>query len=133
MDLDRDDANILPLAPDLHEPWSRYPQSHFGNWTQEQVGRCHMLTICKDEGACQIHKVDVREDGTFEKLEEEAQTSSIPRDDTSARQFWDDLHKPVGVLPPLLCHNGTEGFGRSRPLEYGYFSSRISPRMCYGY
>ena len=105
MDFNQDVADVPPLTPGAHEPWSRYPQSHFGNWTPDQVQRCRMLTICKDEYMCQIHKVDVFKDGTFDRLEEEeARTRQIPSDPTSAREFWDDLHKPVGDFFLVTLH-----------------------------
>ena len=103
MDFEQDVADIPSLAPGDHDPWSLYPQSHFGNWTPDQVRRCRMLAICKDEYTCQIHRVDVFKDGTFDKIEPAARTRRIPSDPTSAKEFWDDLQKPVSatlVFPP---------------------------------
>ncbi|KAF8553819.1 hypothetical protein OG21DRAFT_1522884 [Imleria badia] len=95
MDFDQDVADVLPLSPGAHEPWSRYPQSHFGNWTPDQVQRCRMLTICKDQYMCQIHKVDVLADGLFDRPDENERTREIPSDPTAAREFWDELQGPL--------------------------------------
>ena len=96
MDFNQDVPDVRPLTPGVHEPWSRYPRSHFANWTKDQVKRCRMLSICQEKHMCKIHNVDVFENGMFDKREEEVRTRQIPSDPTSAREFWDDLHKPVG-------------------------------------
>ncbi|KAI9568122.1 hypothetical protein HD554DRAFT_822481 [Boletus coccyginus] len=95
MDFDQDDADVPQLSPGAHEPWSRYPQSHFGNWTPEQVQRCRMLTICKDKYTCHIHKVDVFKDGSFDRPSEDARTRQILSDTAETEKFWDDLQKPL--------------------------------------
>ena len=98
MDFDQDVADVPPLSPGAHEPWSRYPQSHFGNWTPDQVQRCRMLTISKDQYMCQIHKVDVLKDGQFDQPNENERTRKIPSDPTAASEFWDELQGPVGDM-----------------------------------
>ena len=99
MDFDKDEAKVAPLSPGAVEPWTRYPQSHFGNWTPDQVRRCRMLTICQERYACQIHKVDVFKDGTFDRPEEErARPQQISSDPALAREFWDELQQPVSAL-----------------------------------
>ncbi|KAH0834812.1 hypothetical protein J3R83DRAFT_10421 [Lanmaoa asiatica] len=94
MDFNQDEAYVPPLSPGALEPWSQYPQSLFGNWTPDQVARCRMLTICKDKYACQIHKVDIFKDGTFDKPQEEVQPRQIPSDLESTTAFWEELQKP---------------------------------------
>ena len=75
-----------------------------------------MLTICKDEYACLIHRVDVLEDGLFDKLEEAEQTRRIPSEAESARQFWNDLKEPVGIV--IHAIHEAEISGRPRISEY---------------
>ncbi|KAI9572275.1 cora-like Mg2+ transporter protein-domain-containing protein [Boletus coccyginus] len=96
MDFDHDDLEVPPLSPGTCEPWSRYPQSHFGSWGPEQVQRSRMLTICKDQYMCHIHKVDIFKDGMFDRSRDlDERIRRIPSDATSAAGFWDDLNSPL--------------------------------------
>jgi hypothetical protein len=129
MDFNQDVADVPPLSPGAHEPWARYPQSHFGNWTPEQVQRCRMLSICKDQYACQIHKVDVFKDGIFVRPDEDTRTREIPSDPTSAKEFWDDIQSPVSASRFTPCRRyESEVFNSEiRTFASEPFSSRTSP------
>ncbi|KAF9239348.1 hypothetical protein BU15DRAFT_88111 [Melanogaster broomeanus] len=56
MDFDMDSSEVQPLPPGgivtNEEEWTRYPQSHFGNWTPDQVTRSKMLLSCNDSEPC---------------------------------------------------------------------------------
>ncbi|KAG9311749.1 hypothetical protein JVU11DRAFT_7992 [Chiua virens] len=91
MDFNQDNAHVRPLTPNIELPWSQYPQSHFGNWTPDQVGRCKMLTICQDQNECRIHNVDVFWGGKFYKPESEPEPRVVYGDSERGREFWDEL------------------------------------------
>lgn len=132
MDFDQDVADVPPLTPGADEPWSRYPQSHFGNWTPDQVNRCRMLTICKDEYSSQIHGVDVFKDGTFDKPEEGTRTRQIPSDPAVAREFWDELQRPASSFFSRAMHS-SEVLDRLKIFGCEPCSSRTSPTTCCRY
>ncbi|KAF8122700.1 hypothetical protein EV363DRAFT_1359507 [Boletus edulis] len=119
MDFNQDNATVNQRT-DLHV-WRDYPQSHFGNWTPDQVQRCRMLTICKGQYMCQIHKVDVLANGIFEKPEEETRTRKIPSDDATAMEFWDELNtsdKSHLRVQVLFVENMTENVLRLLGARY---------------
>ena len=62
-----------------------------------------MLSICKDQYACLVHKVDVYKDGTFVRADEVMRTRPIPSDPTSAKEYWDDLQGPVSASRFTPC------------------------------
>ena len=133
MDFNQDEADVPPLSPGAHEPWARYPQSHFGNWTPDQVQRCRMLSICKDQYTCQIHKVDVFKDGIFVRPDEDTWTREIPSDPTSAKEFWDDLQSPVSALVSHHAADTSLKYSIARfepprpsPLHRGHYLERAA-------
>lgn len=92
MDFDADCSDVCPLPPGelcQDSEWSRYPQSLFGNWTQDQVERCGILKI-KPHEACSVHKVDVFTNGSFDKSDED-RTFKIE----NPREYWDFLETAV--------------------------------------
>lgn len=93
MDFDVDPSEVRPLPPGeiAQDPeWSLYPQSLFGNWTHDQVERCGILKVTHHE-ACSVHKVDVFEDGKFDRSDE-GRTVKIE----TPREYWNILNTPVG-------------------------------------
>ncbi|KAH7882413.1 hypothetical protein F5I97DRAFT_1987033 [Phlebopus sp. FC_14] len=102
MDFDSDSSEVHPLLPaglvDSSESWRKYPQNLFGNWTPDQVARSKMLTNCAQSDVCYIHKVDVMNDGRFDKSDE-GRTVSVTADSERIKAFWDDLQntRPEGI------------------------------------
>jgi hypothetical protein len=80
MDLDSEETNI-PVEDrrcahencEICPNWLRYPQSHFPNWTHDQVVRCKIAGAIKGrQHSCSIFHVDVREEqGKFVKKSED--------------------------------------------------------------
>src|SRR5277367_4559365 len=67
MDLESDETNHPPrIVPCAHEDcticpqWLGYPQSHFPNWTPDQVTRCKIAAAITDrQNPCRVYHVDV--------------------------------------------------------------------------
>ncbi|KAG6331536.1 hypothetical protein ID866_7556 [Astraeus odoratus] len=98
MDFDMDDSAVEPLFPpggllSPEDGWKKYPQNLFGNWTPDQVRRSKMLTNCSDSRFCTIYRVDVRNNGTFDKAADEW-TRTVTADTTSVNAFWRELQEP---------------------------------------
>ncbi|KAG6328787.1 hypothetical protein ID866_10302 [Astraeus odoratus] len=98
MDFDMDDSAVEPLFPpggllSPEEEWRKYPQNLFGNWTPDQVRRSKMLAICSDSQRCMVYRVDVRNDGTFDKAAGKW-ARTITADPTSITAFWQELQQP---------------------------------------
>ncbi|KAI6131031.1 hypothetical protein EDD16DRAFT_1792413 [Pisolithus croceorrhizus] len=94
MDFDVDKSAVEPgglVFPSDH--WSNYPQNLFGNWTRDQVLRSKMLTSCSSSQSCLIYKMEVRDDGHFDKIAGE-KTTTVTADKDSSQAFWKELQQP---------------------------------------
>ena len=134
MDFNMDVADVPELSPEEREGWKKYPQSHFGNWTPDQVKRCGMLTICQNKYMCYLHKVDVLSDGIFDKPEKETRPQGIRSDEASAVAFWNELQGRVSVGFTLAhwCEPNTFNSSIQNSVSEP-FSLRPSPRTCCRY
>lgn len=95
-DIDTSDVQPVPLRlPDDFE-WGQYPQSLFRNWTCEQVNRSRMLTECSDCELSAVYKINVFNDGSFDR---KAETRIVRKDDAvDLRKYWDYLGIPVSGM-----------------------------------
>ncbi|KAJ7025538.1 hypothetical protein C8F04DRAFT_1126223 [Mycena alexandri] len=111
------------------EHWSKYPQSLYPNWhalQQQKAGITKVVNHVSREH-CTIHPVDVREDGTFTRQEDEV----ITADNTT--QYWEGLQKdpPAGTRLRALFVDNLSGpvlqmLGTKYNIEPFFFSSSIN-------
>lgn len=89
------DETIPPGLPDKSE-WDQYPQSHFGNWTHDQVKRSQVLTKCSDLESSTVYMVGVFDNGSFDKRVE---ARAVRKDDAvDLRAYWNYLGIPVSSM-----------------------------------
>ena len=96
MDLALKGNSLVPQTPTCdHEncnictQWLGYPQSHFPNWTPDQVTRCKIASaITERQRDCKVYYVDVKDDdGRFEPCDRRG--FSVTKD--NERELWDWL------------------------------------------
>ena len=103
MDLESNEINHPPQVPTcIHEDcticsqWLGYPQSHFPNWTLDQIIRCNIATaITTRRHDCQIYHVDVQNHrGKF--LPGDERGFLVTRD--NEKEFWHWLQPTVSNI-----------------------------------
>lgn len=127
MDLKQDDAKVRGgvtgvRGTDGDMAWRGYPQSLFGNWTEEQVKRCRMFEVMngEGEGGCVVYPVDVRRGRVFRveshRIVGEDRGGSGDEhhnigDENAQEAFWMRLNGPVS-RGLGLCHTLASGVER---------------------
>jgi hypothetical protein len=105
MDLESEETDIhVEIPPCSHEncdtcsQWLGYPQSHFPNWTPDQVMRCKIAPAIKErQHNCSIFHVDVREEqGKFVKKSESPNDEFRLRQENQ-RDLWEWLKISVSA------------------------------------
>jgi hypothetical protein len=100
MDLESPETNHpLLVKPCGHEHcgicirWLKYPQSHFPNWTPDQVTRCQIASAISDrQHDCTVYHVDVADDqGKFQLASEKGNLVTKK----NQREFWKWLQRDV--------------------------------------
>ncbi|KAG9311756.1 hypothetical protein JVU11DRAFT_7999 [Chiua virens] len=128
MDFDVDASEVHPLPPGLTQDdrWRYYPQSLFGNWTRDQVERCGILKIPRDQ-RCKLYTVTVLEGGIFEKTTED---HSFEFDPARPRALLEDMQTPLDSdvrLQALFVENMTvpvlQLLGTEYDVEPFFFAS----------
>ena len=108
MDLESPETNHpLQVTPCGHEncdicpQWLSYPQSHFPNWTPDQVDRCNIApAVAKRQHNCKIYHVDVgNEEGKF--VSSKNSDGFLVTKDTQ-RELWEWLKISVSMDPKAL-------------------------------
>jgi hypothetical protein len=108
MDLSSEETNHLPrISPCCHEDcvicpqWLGYPQSHFPNWTPDQVQRSKIGTTINRQHDCRFYIIDVTDNsGKFAP----ADRHGILVTKVNGREIWHGLqrkvsHEVTGPLP----------------------------------
>jgi hypothetical protein len=139
MNLESEETNLPPqILPCVHENcaicprWLGYPQSHFPNWTPDQVTRCKIAaTITDRRHDCNVYHVDVGDRGIFAPCDERG--LCVTKD--NERDFWHWLQISVSVYTTLrwLYLSWFTSYIRTDRAVYvcGQFSLRICPALCY--
>ena len=140
MDLESEETNRPPrILPCQHEncdtcpQWLGYPQSHFPNWTPDQVLRCKILpAITERQHDCKIYHIDIRnERGKFAPCDE---NNELLVTKTNERELWNWLQIKVSCWKYRLCsHFSHSPFSSQDRLDCVsvHFFLRTYQALCY--
>jgi hypothetical protein len=132
MDLESEETNFPPnISPCIHENceicprWLGYPQSHFPNWTPDQVVRCKIASAITDrQHSCKIYHVDVTNvQGKFAPCTQEGLAVTKPTE----RDLWEWLQISVSGRLLSLVTSLLSDLSRGR---LACVSALCSSRIC---